>query len=178
MLWFAPRSYLRWVGAAALVGLSWWIQLAPSPLTVHPFATEEIAAGTDLSQDMFEWREIPEGTLEPVAVQGSARVAIRVGDPLLPSLVATARARVPEGWWAVELATPTGLLPGQHLLLVAGGDGFSGAQQPIPGLVVRPSKGGYDSGEKALIAVPGEHLATISQASGYGTLTIAVALQR
>ena len=68
-----------------------------------------------------------------------------------------------------------GLLPGEHVLLVAGGEGPSPATEPIPGVVIRPVAEGREPGERALIAVPGDQLARVSAASAYGTLTVAVA---
>ena len=176
MLWFAPRPYLKWAGAVAIVAFSWWIQLAPAPVTLHPFARVDIPAGVELSEDLLEYREVPEGLLPPAVAQGALAVPLAAGDPLLPSLLSTLETAVPDGWWAVELEAPPGLLPGRYVLLVAGGDGLSPPGEPIPGMVIRPmADGRTDSGETALIAIPGEHLARVSAASAYGTLTVAVA---
>ncbi len=179
MLWFAPRPYLKWVGAAAIVGVSWFIQLMPAPVTLHPFAAVDIPAAAELSDDLLEYREIPEGLLPPTTGQGTLAVPLVAGDPLLPSLLSNTETAVPDGWWALELEAPPGLLPGRYVLLVAGGDDLSPLGQPIPGIVIRPmADEPYDSEERALIAIPGEHLARVSTASAYGTLTVAVAPQR
>lgn len=174
-MWFAPRPYLKWAGAAVIVGVSWFIQVMPSPVTLHPFAGMDIPAGAKLSEDLFEYREIPEGLLPAAAVHGILAVPLSRGDPLTPAVLAGAEAVVPEGWWAVELETPPGLLPGSQVLLVAGSDGLSPAGEPIPGMVIRPAADGREPGKRALIAVPGEELARVSVASAYGTLTVAVA---
>lgn len=178
MLWFAPRSYLKWAAAAAVVGFSWWIQLMPAPTVPHPFARAEIGAGTEISGDLFEYRETPAGLLPPVPPEGILTVAMAAGDPLLPSHISRRDAQAPEGWWAVELEAPPGLAPGSYVMLVAGGDESSAREPPVPGMVVRPPAGGRHPEEMALIAVPGEHLARISAAAAYGTLTVAVAPDR
>ncbi|MDE0122403.1 MAG: hypothetical protein OXS33_11860 [bacterium] len=175
MLWFAPRPYLKWAGAAAIVGVSWFIQLMPSPVTLHPFAGMDIPAGAELSDDLFEYREIPEGLLPATAVHGILAVPLSRGDPLTSAVLAGTNTVVPDGWWAVELETPPGLLPGSQVLLVAGGDGPATAAEPIPGVVIHPMAEGRDPVERALIAVPAEQLARVSTASAYGTLTVAVA---
>lgn len=174
MMWFAPRPYLKWAGAAAVVAVSWWIQLMPTPVTLHPFARVDIPAAAELSEDLFEYREIPEGLLPPTSVRGTLAAPLSRGDPLLPSLLSTVETEVPAGWWALELETPPGLLPGGHVLLVAGGDGLSPSSEPIPGIVIRPMSEGRDFGGGALIAVPGEQLGKVSVASAYGSLTVAV----
>ncbi len=178
MLWFAPRSYLKWAGAVAVVGFSWWIQLMPAPTTLHPFARAGIEAGTEISGHLFELRETPTGLLPPTATEGTLTATLSAGDPLLPSLLARRQIPVPEGWWAVELDAPPGLLPGSHVMLVAGGDELSPMDSPVPGIVIRLPAGEPHLEEMALIAVPGEHLARISVASAYGTLTVAVAPNR
>lgn len=178
MLWFAPRSYLKWAGAAAVVGLSWWIQLMPAPTTLHPFAKTYIAAGSHISEDLFEFREVPAGLLPPTTVEGTVRVAITAGDPLVPSFLSGGQTPVPHGWWALELEAPPGLLPGHQVMLVAGGEDPGWAGQAVSGIVIRPTVGGNHPEDMALIAVPGEHVAGISSASTYGTLTVAVAPNR
>ena len=178
MLWFAPRSYLKWAGAVAVVGFSWWIQLMPAPTSPHPFARADIEAGTDISEQMFEFRESPAGLLPPTATQGTLTVALSAGDPLLPSLLSRRNSPVPKGWWAVELEAPPGLSPGRRVMLVAGGDEISPMGAPIPGIVVPSPLGQSHSEGTALIAVPGEHLSRVSVAASYGTLTVAIAPDR
>ncbi len=178
MLWFSPRSYLKWVGAVAVVAFSWWIQLTPTPTTWHPFAVDDIAAGTDIAEHLFEYRETPAGLLPPIALEGTLTVTMAAGDPLLHSLLSHDRAPVPEGWWAIELEAPPGLSPGSSVMLVTGGDELGASQPPVPGMVIRPwGEGGYAE-ETALIAVPEDHLSRLSTASAYGTLTVAVAPNR
>ena len=132
MLWFAPRPYFKWAGAVVLVGFSWWIQLTPTPMTMHPFARTDIGPGVEISDDLFEWREIPEGVLPPTSPQGTLAVGLAAGDPLLPSFLSRDEPTVPDGWWVLELEAPPGLLPGRYVLLVAGGDGLYSFDQPIP----------------------------------------------
>ena len=178
MLWFTPRGYLRWAGAVAIVGLSWWIQMMPAPTTLHPFAKNDIEAGADVFADLFEFRQIPAGVLPPAAPQGTLTAAMNAGDPLLPSLVTGSRVAVPAGWWAVELESPPGLLPGQQVMLVAGEQQLGSGDQAIAGIVIRPGTERRGAEDVALIAIPGEHLSRVSSASAYGTLTVAVAPNR
>jgi len=154
------------------------IQVMPSPVALHPFARVDIPAGAELSEDLFEYREIPEGLLTATATHGILAVPLSRGDPLTSAVLAGAGTAVPDGWWAVELETPPGLLPGEHVLLVAGGDGLSPTAEPIPGVVIRPMAEGREPGERSLIALPGEQLARVSAASAYGALTVAVATGR
>lgn len=160
------------------MAVSWFIQVMPAPVTLHPFASVDIPAGAELSEDMFDYREVPAGLLPAVAVRGRLAVGLSRGDPLTSGVLADREIAVPDGWWAVELEAPPGLVPGARVLLVAGGDGMSPAPDPIPGVVILPVAEGGDLGEGALIAVPGEHLAQVSVASAYGTLTVAVATGR
>jgi len=150
----------------------------PSPVTLHPFARVDIPTGAELSEDLFEYREIPEGLLPPVATHGVLAVPLSKDHPLTPAVTAGTETAVPDGWWAVELETPPGLRPGGQVLLVAGDDGLSPATEPVPGVVIRPMAESREPGERALIAVPGDQLARISTASAYGTLTVAVAPSR
>lgn len=178
MLWFTPRSYLRWIGAVAIVGFSWWIQMMPTPTTLHPFAKADIEAGAEVYEGLFEFRQVPAGVLPPATPQGILTAAMNAGDPLLPSLVTGSRVAVPDGWWAVELESPPGLFPGQQVMLVAGEQHLGSPGQAIGGVVIRPGGDGRDAEDVALIAVPGEHLSQVSSAAAYGTLTVAVAPNR
>lgn len=161
----------------AVVAFSWWIQLMPTPTSLHPFAVADIAAGTVVSDHLFELREIPAGLLPPIAIGGAMAVDMAAGDPLLPSLLSQDRTLVPEGWWAVELAAPPGLAPGSHVMLVMGEDQLP-SEPPVAGMVIRPRLEGTYEEETALIAVPQEQLSRVSVASAYGTLTVAVAPNR
>lgn len=172
MLWLAPRSYLKWAGAVALVGVSWWIQLMPVPTTVHPFARSDIESGTPISPSLFEMREVPVGLLPTATVAGTLALSMEAGEPLLPSLLSTHRVPVPDGWWAVELEAPPTLAPGHHVMLVVGSESPEWSSEAVAGIVISDRRGPENI---ALIAVPGEHLTRISQASAYGTLTVAVA---
>lgn len=174
MLWFSHRSYLKWAGAVAVVGLSWWIQLMPTSITLHPFAKADIEAGAAVSDHLFEFREVPEGLLPPIGVAGTLRVAMAGGDPLLPSLVSQDPIQVPDGWWALEMEAPPGLVPGRQVMLVAADGGLTASAPAIPGVVIRTGTGQDHPDDFALIAVPGEHLFDIASASAYGTLTVAV----
>ena len=103
------------------------------PVTLHPFASVDIPAGAELSEDMFDYREIPAGLLPSVAVHGRLTVGLSQGDPLTSGVLADLESAVPDGWWAVELEAPPGLLPGSRALLVAGGrDGVSPARTRSP----------------------------------------------
>ena len=178
MLWFAPRSYLRWAGAVALVGVSWWIQLMPAPTTAHPYAKSDIEAGAVLSPGLFEMREVPAGLLPSATLEGTLAIAMGAGEPLLPSLISNRRVPVPHGWWAVELEAPPGLAPGQKVMLVVGDEGPERPGEAVAGLVIGAMDDRRGREGIALIAVPGEHLTRISQASAYGALTVAVAPDR
>ncbi len=178
MLWFTRRSYLKWAAAAMIVGVSWWIQLMPAPTTLHPFAATDIEAGSEIHDDLFEFRRVPVGLLPPTTIQGTLTVAMAAGEPLLASLVAVDRVPAPDGWWAVELESPPGLTPGKRVMLIAGEQDPGSPGQAIPGIVISPGLGRYESEDATLIAVPGQHLSRVSSASAYGTLTVAVAPNR
>ena len=162
----------------ALVGVSWWIQLMPTPTTAHPFARSDLEAGSPLSPSLFEMREVPAGLLPATDVDGTLAIAMEAGEPLLPSLLSTRRVPVPEGWWAVELEAPPGLAPGHGVMLVAGGEEPGWGGEAVAGMVIGAVEDRRGAEGIALIAVPGEHLVRISQASAYGALTVAVAPNR
>jgi hypothetical protein len=138
----------------------------------------DIDAGTDISADLFEMREAPVGLLPPAAVEGTMGVSLEAGEPLLSSHLSRQQVPVPKGWWAVELEVPPGLFPGNQVILVAGGEDPGSSGEIIEGIVVSTMVSGREFTDGALVAIPQEHLTRVSQASAYGTLTVAVAPNR
>jgi hypothetical protein len=177
VLWLSRPPYLRWLGAAAILGLALWIELRPRAEVDHPFARFDLAAGSVVDEEAVEWRAVPGGVLPPVELGGLALVNIPAGEPLSPALVATDLVEPPEGWWALEAPLPAGALPGGSVRLVLlPSPGAQGPPQVVEGEVMAgmpadPLNPGEPTG---LVAIPAEAAAPAAAAVAEGRAVVLV----
>ena len=182
MYWFRRPPYLRWAAAAALVLTAAWMDLRPRPTVPAPFAAVDLAAGATLDETMIEWRSVPAGLL-PVFEnpRGIILRPVSSGEPLVPSVVSSERAAVPEGWWSMETHLPDGALPGQGVQLILLGASPDDAPQPVPGIVIVPPPIVQDplaiEPPLGLVAVPGEHASITAAAIADGRVSAILAAQ-
>lgn len=118
MLLFSRPPYLRWVAAVAVVvaALAW--DVSKRSTEPYPFAASPIPAGTALSDDLVEWRDLPVGSIErPDIAATTALVDIASGDPITSS-VAGRPPSIPDGWWAVAVRLPPHLIVGSEVRLI------------------------------------------------------------
>lgn len=149
MFWLSRPPYLRWGLAAALVALGLWIELAPDPGTLHPFARETLPAGSLVTDDLVEMRPVPDGLLDPVYLPARTRVDVPAGGPLVAHALGGDHS-VPDGWWSLTLPVPPDGSAGSPLRLVVD-DGTS--VTVFDGILVSSSPGEY-GGTDGVVAVP------------------------
>ncbi|MFW2340217.1 MAG: hypothetical protein ACN4GK_09230 [Acidimicrobiia bacterium] len=171
MYWFRRPPYFRWASAVALVLFALWMDLKGPPVELRPFAIDDIEVGAKIDQSSVEYREVPEGILPEVATLSYAAISITAGEPLTATAT-TDRAPLPDGWWAIEIPTPTGVLPGTELRLI---DDESGTD--VPALVLSlgsQSESDAWSEDLSMVAIPADQAASVASAKSLGTLTVLI----
>ncbi len=172
MYWLRKPPYLRY-GAAALVVIgAFWLELRPTATVLHPFAAEELPAGTPLNEAPVDWREIPSGLLPPVDTSGVLHRPVASGSPILPADVGGgAVSAVPEGWWGIELPLPTLATPGRSVQIVV----LSERTRSVAGVVLEQQEGldpfGLPTG---LVAIPAEDAVGVAAAAAEGRVAVLV----
>ncbi len=176
MYWFRRPPYLRWAAAALIVLAAAWADLRPRAMTTHPYARTEIPAGTRLSDDLFEWRRVPEGLLPAVRAAGWATRTIAAGEPLLPATVDPAASPAPEGWWALEVPLPAEVAPGREVRLVLLAAAPDTPPQTVAGVVLQVAAPGREvlgsTHPPGLVAVPAAAAAAAAAAVAEGRVSV------
>ncbi|MFQ5967342.1 MAG: hypothetical protein ACE5MI_07000 [Acidimicrobiia bacterium] len=175
MYWLRRPPYLRYAAAVAIFLGAAWLELRGPALVLHPFALDEVPAGTPLLEGSVEWREVPAGLLPPVPADGVTSRLVEPGSPLLPGDVGLAGPQAPEGWWGLELQIPSRAQAGQEVQIVVM-EAFGGGITSVPGVVLEPSQGdSFGFGDvPGLVAVPAEHAVVVALASAEGQLTVLI----
>lgn len=161
MYTFSRPPVLRYLAAGILILLSMWWDLRPTPTDLRPFAREDIAAGTELSDDLFDLISVPHGLFPDTPIGGTAAVGMREGDPLTAGTVSQIQA--PAGWWTVEMTIPDGTPPGTPIQVALVGNDPSQRTKTVPGVVIL--SGGSGSGFQqtpGLVAIPESWLAEVA----------------
>ncbi len=170
---FARPPVLRWLMVSAALALAVYADLRPSSTTEHPFAVEEIPAHSVVHPDMFEWRAVPIGLLEPILPGDLDGVRIpmelRVGDPLLATAVTGHAPPVPDGWMLVELPMPVDAAAGDIATIVTltGGAAVDGR------VFTSPTPDEY-GGAVGAVAVPPDAAAEVARAAAIGEAIVLV----
>ncbi len=179
MYWFRRPPYLRWAAAVLLVLAAAWVDLRPPPTTPHPYARETIPTGTRLTDELLEWRRVPDGLLPEVEAAGWTTRTIQAGEPLLPATVDPAPPSAPEGWWALEVPLPAEVTPGREVRLVLLAAAPDLPPQTVPGVVLRvaaPHREVLGSSHPAgLVAVPATAAAAAAAAVAEGRVSVLMA---
>lgn len=170
MLWLERPPVLRWIGAALLVLVAAWSELAPPPTTPAVFLTTDVAVGTPLDDSHVTRRQVPRGAVETVEPVGVAAADLRAGDPLVASMVA--EASIPAGWVLIEAPVPAHAAPGSEATGVIVGDGAAPVE--FPALVVAAGAGDPFGGSTGTLAVPAEWIGPAAAASAAGRLVVGV----
>jgi hypothetical protein len=172
VLWLERPPYLRWLAAAVLVTVAAWIELGPEATTPVWFAADDIAAGTTLTPDQFQRREVAWVGSVPARPEGVASVDISAGDPLVPSLLT--EVVVPPGWMAVAAPLPPDAVTGSDATLVVlpGLPGQDAAT--VPALVLRPAGDDAFGDGSGTVAVPADRVTEVLVAAADDRLAAAV----
>ncbi len=177
MYWFRRPHYLRWLGAALAVSLALWLELRPQPATRHPFAAADLAAGAVITSDDVVYQPVPAGVMVAPPLPGVATVSIAAGEPLLASTVGSPTLSAPAGWWALEVALPSGIAAGTDVRLVLLADEAASARA-VPGRVLRaaPEPDALSVAEPTgWVAVPEQEAVAAAAAGAAGRLVVLVA---
>jgi hypothetical protein len=136
----------------------------------HPFAVDEIAAGTVVDETNTETRDVPVGTFTAVELGQVARVTIRAGDPVLSSQLGEKGEAAPEGWWSLEMPLPLGARPGDAAQIV-----LLDSDVVADALVIEdPDQDPLGSGT-GLVAVETARAADVARAAGEGRAVVMIA---
>jgi hypothetical protein len=170
VLWLGRPPYLRWLAAGALIVAAFLWDISERATEAFPFAATELTRGQPITDDDVEWRQVPIGSLVlPDLVGATAAVTIRLGDPIVTSLV-SAEAHLGLNSWAVPVSLPVGATQGTAVKLVFA-DGSD-----VLGVVVEPATAdplGFDS--NGLVAVANEAANSVAIAAANGDLVVLVA---
>jgi hypothetical protein len=118
VIWLQTPPWGRWAIAACIAVVALWIEFRPDEMTPHPFAVDEISAGTTVDETNTEGRMVPIGTFTVVEMGQVARIAIPAGDPVLASQLGEEGEVTPEGWWSLEMPLPLGARRGDAARIV------------------------------------------------------------
>ena len=169
MLLLTRPPYVRWAAVTLIVAAALAWDLSARTTEPFPFAAERIESGTRITDESIEWRAIPTGSLVmPVLDDPRAAVDIEVGDPITPSVTATARS-VPADWWSVPVELPPGVPDGApvRLLLPTG--------RVVDGLVTAPASDEGFGASMGAVAVASGDLEEVASASAAGLVLVLIA---
>jgi hypothetical protein len=168
-LWLSRPPYLRWFAAGAIVlaALAWDVSERQSES--FPFASTTISAGTAITEDLIEWRQVPEGAIpEPYLLGASATADINAGDPITRSVLSRTEP-LPDGWWSIPIEIPNGVPIGATIRVVFP-DG-----RAATGVVTQPaSSDGFGVPSPGAVGFPQEVADIVAQLAATDSLVILV----
>lgn len=169
MLWLSRPPYLRWIAAGAIVLAALVWDLSKRQSESFPFAATAILAGTAITEDLIEWRPLPEGSVPVPLLSGvSATADIDAGDPLIRSVLSQT-AQLPEGWWSIPIDIPYGIPVGAAIRVVLP-DGSAAT-----GVVTQPaSSDGFGVPSPGTVGFPAAVADTVAQLVSVGDVVILV----
>ena len=169
MLWLSRPPYLRWFAAGAIVlaALAWDVSERKSES--FPFASTEISAGTAITEDLIEWRQVPEGAIPgPYLLGASATTDINAGDPITRSVLSRTEP-LPDGWWSIPIEIPNGV-PIGAIIRVVFPDG-----RAATGVVTSPaSSDGFGVPSPGTVGFPQDVADIVAQLAATDSLVILV----
>lgn len=169
MFWLQPIPWARWAAATAIAAIALWVELAPDPTVLHPFAVVDIARGDNLTSDNTELRPVPAGLLQPPEPGTVAARDLPAGTPLLSGDTSSPARIVPAGWWVVATEVPPGAMTGDpvRIVLLDGGDVVEGV------VASAQSDDPFRIGQGA-VAVPPDGAEAVARAAAGGRLVVLV----
>lgn len=158
MLWLQTPPWGRWLAAALILAVALVAEFRPDDMVDHPFATETIRSGEEVTELNTEMRSVPRGLMTPPAPGEVANRHIPEGSPVTAADTGPPQRLVPPGWWIVEMDVPRSAAVGDtvSIILIDGGQVVSGVVavtsspdtfDPFPGGVA------VDAGSAAEVAV-------------------------
>jgi hypothetical protein len=134
-----------------------------------PFAASAIASGTPISDDLIEWRTLPEGSIPVPLLAGVSAVAdIDAGDPLIRSVLSHTLP-LPDGWWSIPIDIPSGIPVGAAIRVVLP-DGTAAT-----GVVTQPATSdGFGVPSPGTVGFPQTVADTVARLAATGSLVILV----
>lgn len=176
MLWMRRPPYAAWIVGSLIVVMAVVSDLRPPSQRAYPFARTDIAAGDPVDPDLIEWRDLPDGALPNVALQGAtAGRPIGRGEPITPSAISPGPV-IPFDWWAVPLTLPAGASTGDAVRIVAADPPLA-----VDGIVVDPGQGAserldpFAPSSAGLVAVPDDAANAVAAALLHGDVLALVA---
>jgi hypothetical protein len=170
VIWLQSPPWGRWAVAALIAAVALWIEFRPEAMIPHPFAIDEITAGSPIDETNTEIRMVPVGTFTMVELGQVARITISAGDPVLASQLGEESEVAPDGWWSLEMPMPLGARPGDAARIVLV-DSDVIAQAVV---IEDPDQDPLGSGT-GLIAVEAERAADVARAAGEGRAVVMIA---
>lgn len=170
VIWLQSPPWARWAAALVIAGVAIWIEIRPEPTILHPFAIEDIDRGALVDEANTEMRPVPADMFSPVELGQATASSVRSGDPVLASGLDEEAQRVPDGWWSLEVALPSGAHRGDSARIV-----LLDSDTVAAGVVVE------DTGEDplgsglGLVAVDPDQAAEVARAVGEGRAVVMIA---
>ncbi len=169
VLWLSRPPVLRWLAAGSIIlaALAW--DVAKNQSEPFPFAAVAISAGTVISDDLVDWKSVPEGSIPFPVLDGTTATAdIDAGDPLTRSVVAQSPP-LPTEWWSVPIEIPTGTPVGAGIRVVLpNGDAAMG-------IVTEPaSSDGYGVPSPGTVGFPPQVADIVARLAATGNLVVLV----
>lgn len=163
MYWFHRPPYFRFSAALLLLVIALWGEFRPPTTEDFPVAISDISSGTLLTEEMFELRALPSGTVPLVPIQGVNRTDLHAGDLLRPSDISTNAVEIPPDWWTIAMPLDQDVHPGDQVRLILRVD-----DGVVDGIVVATGTDEADnfgfSESVAIVAVPPDQAASVAQA--------------
>lgn len=169
MFWLQSPPWGRWLLAGLIAVVAVWVELRPTPMTDHPFATVHIARGETISAANTEFRPVPRGIFEPIPDLATARRDIPIGAPVLSHDIGEDSDGLPEGWWIVSLDVPPSARAGDPVRVVIVDTGVV-----VDGYVASIGDPDPFAVGGGAIAMPGEHASAVAAAAVNGRVVVLV----
>lgn len=170
VIWLQSPPWGRWALALLIAAGALWVEFRPERTAPHPFALEDIAAGTLVDEANTETRMVPVGTFAPVEMGKTAMGTIDSGDPVLSSDLGELGSAIPEGWWSLEIELPRGANNGDSARIV-----LLDSDDMALGVVVEEAEEDPLGSGLGLIAVEADRAADVAQAVGEGRAVVLIA---
>lgn len=170
MIWLQSPPWARWILSLLIAAAALWIELRPEQTIAHPFALEDISAGTVVDHTNTEVRQMPVGAMGPVELGQTALDSIEAGNPILASDLGDSHQVVPSGWWAIEISLPSGAQSGDPARLVVLDGGVV-----VDGVVITPASDDPLGSGVGMVAIEPEQAAEVARAAAEGRAAVMIA---